>query len=136
MKIAAFDIGDRWTGIATCDPLEIVASPYKTVATSDLTQMIKDLNSQNISHFVVGLPTTMRGTDSQQTLKVRSQFEELKTQFPESTWVLFDERLTSKQADKIKHAKTKEDKLASHSIAAAIILSVYLEYRKIHENTL
>jgi len=36
-----------------------------------------------------------------------------------------DERLTSKQADQIKQAKTKEDKIKSHSIAAALILRSY-----------
>jgi RNase H-fold protein (predicted Holliday junction resolvase) len=43
---------------------------------------------------------------------------------------MWDERLTSKQASKIKSTKTKEDKLRSHAIAAAIFLSTYLEYKR------
>ena len=43
--------------------------------------------------------------------------------------------LTSKQAATIKSAKTKEDKLRSHAIAAAIFLSSYLEYKRFLETS-
>ena len=136
MKIAAFDIGDRWIGIATCDPLEIVASPYHTIQAHELDHTIQELIESGISHFVVGLPKTLRGTDSQQTLKIKDQFDTLKKKFDTASWALWDERLTSKQADAIKRPKTKNDKLASHSIAAALILQSYLERRKFEKEQL
>ena len=77
----------------------------------------------------------MRGTESDQTKKIRFQFEKLRLHFASYEWVLWDERLTSKQAAKIKPTKSKEDKLASHSIAAALILGSYLDYLRQQENT-
>lgn len=134
MKILALDIGDRWTGVAISDPLGILPRPYDTSKTADLfTFLEKTIEKERVSTIVVGLPTTLRGTESEQTKKVIAMTEELKVQFPHIEWKMWDERLTSKQAAGIKSAKTKEDKLRSHAIAAAIFLSTYLEYKRFHE---
>lgn len=134
MKILALDIGDRWTGVAISDPLGILPRPYDTTKTTDLyTFLEKVIPKERISTIVVGLPTTMRGTESDQTKKVIAMTEELKVHFPTIEWKMWDERLTSKQAAGIRSTKTKEDKLRSHAIAAAIFLSTYLEYKRFHE---
>lgn len=135
MKILALDIGDRWTGLAISDPLGILPRPYDTVKTAELfTSLEKIIDKERISTIVVGLPTTLRGTESEQTKKVLEMTETLKNLFPAIEWKMWDERLTSKQAASIKSIKTKEDKLRSHAIAAAIFLSSYLEYKRFHEN--
>ena len=135
MKILALDIGDRWTGMAISDPLGILPRPYDTVKTAELfTSLEKIIPKERISIIVVGLPTTMRGTESDQTKKVLALTETLKNLFPAIEWKMWDERLTSKQAATIKSTRTKEDKLRSHAIAAAIFLSSYLEYKRFHEN--
>lgn len=135
MKILALDIGDRWTGVAISDPLGILPRPYTTVKTTELfTSLEQIIAKERISTIVVGLPTTLRGTESEQTKKVLSMTEELKKFFPTIEWKMWDERLTSKQAATIKSTKTKEDKLRSHAIAAAIFLSSYLEYKRFHES--
>lgn len=136
MKILALDIGDRWTGVAISDPLGILPRPYDTSKTSDLyTFLEKVITKENISTIIVGLPTTLRGTESEQTKKIISMTEALKIHFPTIEWKMWDERLTSKQAAGIKSAKTKEEKLRSHAIAAAIFLSTYLEYKRFHQAT-
>ena len=134
MKILALDIGDRWTGTALSDPTGLLAKPYKTIQTSELVDFLTNvLATESISTIVVGLPLTLRGTESEQTQKTKAIAYELKETFGVVNWVLWDERLTSKQAKKLKRAKTKEEKLRSHAIAAALILSTYLEYVKIHK---
>ncbi len=72
--------------------------------------------------------------ESDQTKKVLELTETLKNLFPAIEWKMWDERLTSKQAATIKSTRTKEDKLRSHAIAAAIFLGSYLEYKRFHEN--
>ena len=72
----------------------------------------------------------MRGTESEQTKKIIAMTENCKDTFPTIEWKMWDERLTSKQAAQMKSTKTKEDKLRSHAIAAAIFLSIYLEYKR------
>ena len=134
MKILALDIGDRWTGIAISDPLGILPRPYDTIKTTDLfTSLEKIISKERIVTIVVGLPTTMRGTESDQTKKVIELTETLKNLFPSLEWKMWDERLTSKQAASLKSTKTKDDKLRSHAIAAAIFLSSYLEYKRFYE---
>jgi putative holliday junction resolvase len=130
-KIAALDVGDQWTGIALSDTLHILAKPYTTVASSQLMAALRELCAlEDISTIVVGYPKTMRGTESDQTRKVRIVYEELKAAFPALTWILWDERLSSKRAETttMGKTKTKEEKLKLHAKAAAFILDSYLTF--------
>lgn len=129
MKILALDVGDSWTGTAISDSLGMFARPYKTVSTIVLKEELTTIiAAEGIATVVVGLPKTLRGTESEQTLKIVSYVESLKNDFSQVNWVFWDERMTSKQAASIKKIKNKEDKLQSHSIAAALILGSYLDY--------
>lgn len=130
MKTLSLDLGDQWTGIAISDALSLLARPLKTVATKDLEKELKAiLSEERIRTLVAGLPITMKGTESAQTKKVKEQKQQLEKLFPDYEWVSWDERLTSKQAQKLKAAKTKEQKLQSHAQAAAFILQSYLDYK-------
>lgn len=133
MKIAALDLGDVWTGTAISDDLGITARPYETIKTEVITTFLKNFIAQEqIDTIVVGYPKTMSGTESQQTKKIIAQKELLQEEFPTVTWVLWDERLSSKQAAHVKKNKSKQDKIASHSVAAALILTGYLLYLSQH----
>ncbi len=127
MKIMALDLGDVWTGTALSDELGITARPYQTVKSKELYDFLREtIEKEKIGTIVIGYPVTMRGTESEQTKKVVAEKERLERAFPDITFDLFDERLTSKQAARIKKTKTKADKIAAHSIAAAVILTTYL----------
>jgi RNAse H-fold protein YqgF len=135
MKTAALDTGDRWVGVAIADALGIVARPYTTTENYKLIPFLTEfIQEERISTIVVGLPITMRGTESDQTRKVKEQIESLKTAFPEVIWEMWDERLTSKQADRMKPSKSKDDKITSHARAAALILQSYLERKNYERN--
>ncbi len=128
MKILAVDIGDKWTGIAISDALRIIARPYETVSTDNLIDSIAEICAKEpIKTVVIGHPKTLKGTKSAQTLKTEAMAETLKQAFPTVTWVLWDERFTSKQAAQIKRPKNKKEKLETHAIAAALFLTSYLE---------
>lgn len=130
MKILALDTGDVWTGTALSDALGIIAKPFKTIKSEELTSFLQELlNKESINTIIVGHPKTLRGTQSEQTKKVEQLFNFLQQEFTSVTWVLWDERFTSQQAARLKQAKNKEDKIHSHSLAAAFILASYLEYR-------
>lgn len=129
MKILALDIGDRWTGTALSDALGMLARPYTTVASKELSPFLTaTILSQRIGTVVVGYPKTMRGTHSEQTIKLLDTVERLKKEFSTVNWVLWDERMTSKQAAELQRQKNKDDKREEHSIAAALILRTYLDY--------
>lgn len=128
MRIAALDLGDVWVGIALSDPLHMLARPYKTVTLSKLTETLTALIAQEqVTEIVVGDPQTLRGTVSEQTLRVREQLAELEKEFPTITWNTWDERMTSKQASTIQKGGSKEEKQRQHSVAAALILRSYLD---------
>lgn len=134
MKILALDIGDVWTGSALSDSLGLLARPYKTVQTTDLIPFIQTIIAQEpVTCIVVGHPKTLGGKLSEQTKKVEQFFDALKKEFTTIQWLLWDERFTSQQADQLKRAKTKEEKIHAHSLAAAFILSSYLDYRHFHQ---
>lgn len=135
MKFVALDVGDVWTGTAISDSIGFFARPYQTVETPDLIPFLtKLLTQESIDTIIVGHPKTLKGTISDQTKKVETMFKELEQHFTSVKWLLWDERLSSKHAQNLKHAKTKEDKIKSHSVAAAFILSTYLEYRALQAN--
>jgi len=134
MKILALDLGDVHTGTAISDVSRIIAKPYKTLSFSNLENSLKEIFSQEtISTVVVGYPKTMMGKISTQTQKVIDIKNEYETKFPDQKWVLWDERLSSKNAEKFKKGKEKEDKLRLHSVAAALILESYLEHLRIRD---
>jgi putative Holliday junction resolvase len=128
MKCLGLDIGDAWTGIALSDALGMFARPYQTIAAADLTAFLTSFFVQEqIRAVIIGHPKTMRGTASAQTEKVEKTKAMLEQQFPDVQWILWDERLSSKRASQLKPARSKEEKLQQHAVAAAFILSSYLE---------
>lgn len=128
MKIFALDLGDVWIGSAISDALRLIATPYQTVTIDQLDSFLQKIfTTQAIDTVVIGLPTTMGGKQSEQTKKVIAHKEKLAQQFPEITWVMWDERLTSKQAEQLSRSHSAQEKQRSHSRAAAFILQSYLD---------
>ena len=136
MKILALDLGDVWVGSALSDPLGISCKPYKTAKFDNLEEFLDEvLAAEPITTVVVGKPTTVStGGESEQTKKIIAQKEALEQKYAEVKgrdikWVLWDERFTSKWADKLqKGIPTKEEKQRAHSVAASFILQNYLDH--------
>ncbi len=136
MKILALDLGDVWVGAALSDALKITCKPYTTVKIQETATFLADiLQKEPIHIIVVGYPKTVgSGGHSEQTKKIIAQKEVLQAQFGECknmpiTWILWDERFSSKRASDLhKGQQTKEDKIKSHAIAASFILQSYLDH--------
>lgn len=135
MKILALDLGDVHTGTAISDITGLLAKPYKTIPTGQLENFLKEIiKEEEIDKIIIGYPKTMAGKISAQTQKIINTKTELEKKFPKIIWILWDERLSSKKAEQLKKIKDKEDKIKSHSIAAAFILDSYLEYLQISKS--
>lgn len=129
MKIAAIDLGDRHIGIALSDASQIISSPYMTITPQELDVFLqKFITKENVTLILVGHPKTLKGTKSEQTVKVENEFNRLSNLFNNIDWKLVDERLSSKHANNLIKAKTKEEKLKSHAIAASLLLESYLQF--------
>ncbi len=127
-KALALDPGDQHIGTALSDELGMLAEPYQTVTPETLDAFLGLIIPQeDINTIVIGYPKTMRGTISAQTQKSIDLKNTLAIKFPDLKLVLWDERLTSQSAAKLKKSTDKTSRLQQHSIAAAIILQTYLD---------
>lgn len=132
-RIIAFDYGTKRVGIATTDPLKIIASSLTTIHPKDIVVFLKKyLETENVELFVVGLPKQMDGSLSQLAVQVKGFVTLLKNNFPNILVEMMDERFTSKMASAtIAQSGLKkgarQNKALVDGIAATIILQSYME---------
>ena len=131
MKFLALDIGKKRIGVATCDRLEVAASPCTVVpAGKAAPQMIVDLaRKEEVDGLVVGLPVSLNGSEGEACRMVRSFLARLEplTELPIE---LVDERLTTRWAEtSLIEAGMRRDrrKMVRDAVSAALILKTYLE---------
>ena len=136
-KILALDIGSVRTGVAISDALGLLAHPLKTlkwVNKEVLLKEVKDLTAENkVSVLVIGVPYTMKGTESEQTKNVLDISDFLKNALDVKI-ELQDERLTTKLAEnmlKDVNKKASKNREIIDQIAAANILQTYLDKNRI-----
>ncbi len=129
----AFDYGNKRTGIAVTDPLQIIATGLGTVHPKDIVDYLKKyLATEQVELFVVGEPKQMDGTPSQSAPQVKGFVTILKKNFPEIPVDLMDERFTSKMASATIaqsgfKKSDRQNKERIDTISATIILQSYLE---------
>ena len=129
-RILGIDYGEKRVGLALSDPMQMIASPYKTIPNNpDLIVAIQSIMKAEIVEIVVvGLPKGMKGQETAQTKHVTSFVENLNQN--DIKVELVDERLTSISAKKAlveQGIKTGYNKGLIDQTAAAIILQQYLD---------
>ena len=132
-RLLSIDYGRKRCGIAVTDVLKIVATGLNTVATAKIVEFIKQyVEKEDVERIVVGLPTTMRGEQSESMKYITPGINRLRKELPGIEIVFFDERFTSVLAHKSMLAsgmkKTdRQDKAIVDEISATIILNDYLQ---------
>lgn len=131
-RIMAFDYGEKRIGIAVTDPLKIIATPLQTVDSKDIIPFLQQyLSTETVELFVVGLPMHLNNTPAHITHLVHTFMRSLQEHFPTIALKTFDERFTSKMAQRIViqsglKKKERQQKERLDQISAAIILQDYL----------
>ena len=131
----AFDYGNKRTGIAVTDPLQIIATGLDTIHPKDIMEFIKKyMQTEQVELFVVGEPKRLDGTATQATPHVKGFITLLKKNFPSIPIETIDERFTSKMASAVVaqsgFKKTdRQNKARVDTISATIILQSYMEKR-------
>src|SRR5699024_1940095 len=98
-RIVAIDYGTKRVGLATTDPLQMIASPLGTVHSKDVINFLKEYDAnEQIEALVVGMPKNLQNEDTNATIHVKRFVVLLKKTFPEKEIHLIDERFTSKMA--------------------------------------
>lgn len=127
------DYGRKRTGVAVTDPLKIVAGNLATVPTHTLLQFIKDyIAREQVERIVIGQPTQLNGEPSESMRYITPFVNRLRSELPDMTIVMYDERFTSTIAhqamiDGGMKKSDRRDKSRVDAIAATIILNDYLQ---------
>lgn len=136
MKIMAVDFGESRTGLAVCDPTELLASPAGTIFEKNTEKTLEKIaaaaQENGAQMVVVGHPLNMDGSRGGRAQRCRDVAERL-TQMLEVPVVLWDERATTKTALSIlgeNRTYGKKRKQVLDSVAATVILESYLAFRK------
>ena len=124
MRVLALDYGSARCGCAISDPTGTLATPIDVVdrpatrrGLARLTDLVRE---REVDRVVVGLPVTLRGTDSAQTREARAFADTLADRVAVPV-ELYDERFTTAIA-----ARTGGDAAAEDSRAAAVLLEDWL----------
>lgn len=134
-RILAIDYGQKRTGIAVTDTLQMIANGLTTVDTKDLEKFITDyVGKEDVSTIVVGKPTQMNGENSENMKRIEPFFNRLKKLFPQKEVVYYDERFTSVLAHQAMlqsgiGKKARQNKGLVDKISATIILEDYMQSR-------
>lgn len=131
LRIIAFDVGDKWIGVAHTDLLQTMAIPLSTWQVDSFKKEFSlYLTKNNLEKAIVGLPLTLSGGQSEQTKKIESWLIERKIEFPQISFFFQDERLSSQFAKRIMQQNKQKSNHSDHSIAASIMLENFLLYTK------
>ncbi|HZT96766.1 MAG TPA: Holliday junction resolvase RuvX [Chloroflexota bacterium] len=130
-SILALDVGDRRIGLASSDPMRVLASPGGVIVRStlerDLEQVLAAIEEHEIGTVVVGLPFNMGGSEGTQAQKTRKFAAALASRGVAVE--LWDERLTTVEAIRILEDQgMKRKRIRRHvdEVAATLILDAYL----------
>lgn len=123
--LLSIDYGEKYIGLALASSEARIATPYKTIVRKN-SSWWKELNDivlrEKITKIIIGHPLGLNSSSTEQTEKIKTFFEKCQQNFNLPIF-LFDERMTSKMAEKFSWPQKKEN----HAIAASIILQDYLD---------
>lgn len=137
MRVLGIDYGDKRIGLAVSDKLNFTAQAlgqYLVKSETEDQKYFKDLVLKyQIGEIVLGLPLKMNGTPGNRAQKTKefARWLEKTLNLPVKLW---DERLTTKQALRILNQQkinSKAKKKYKDQVSAAIILSSYLENKRV-----
>jgi len=140
MRILCVDWGEKYIGLAISDESMTIAFPLKSVHCNGRKEMVDvildEVNKNQASMIVVGLPVTLSGQEGKMAQQVLSFCSYLKKRTTHDV-VLWDERMTTKIASNeglkshsLHRKNFREGKTRVDARAASILLQSYLDYEK------
>jgi putative Holliday junction resolvase len=137
-RVAGIDYGKVRIGFALSDPMKMLASPIKALATQKTLKQTAELilaeikPHEPVEKIVLGLPLMMNGSESPGSKEVRELAKHLE-ELSGKEIVLWDERLTTAQVERtLKEAEMSRKKRSKvvDAMAAGAILQNYLDCNK------
>jgi putative Holliday junction resolvase len=137
MRVLALDLGEKRIGVALSDTLGWLATPLTVLCCSSREAglaAIEELARQHhVEQVVVGYPRSLNGTVGPQARRVGRYVEQLRARLQVPV-ILWDERLSTVQAERLIHETGKRvQRERIDAAAAAVILQSYLDAQSLTE---
>ncbi|MBF4516571.1 Holliday junction resolvase RuvX [Flavobacterium sp. ANB] len=135
-RILSIDYGQKRTGIAVTDEMQIIASGLTTIPTNTLIDFLKDyFTKEKVEVVLIGEPKQMNGQPSESAPIIKGFVTHFSNIFPDMKVVRVDERFTSKMAfqtmiDSGLSKKQRQNKGLIDEISATIMLQDYLSSKR------
>ncbi len=133
-RVLSIDFGQKRTGIAVTDPLQLIAGGLVTVATSELYSFLVDyISKEDVERLIIGFPTQMSGAPSD-NLKRIELFVARWKKHQTIPIEYYDERFTSVLAQQTMRQaglkkKARQNKELVDEISATIILQDWMKQK-------
>lgn len=140
MKAIGIDHGKKRVGVAVSDLNGRLALPLEVVSGKDrhklLTRLFELVEDHAIDTVVVGHPLTLDGSVGPQARQAEEFSTRLQSRLGHgATVVLWDERMTSVQVDRVRPDGSKVRADGTRDLMAAVlILQNYLDAQQIHRS--
>ncbi len=131
-RILAIDYGQKRTGIAVTDELQIIASGLTTIPSNTAIDFLKDyFAKEKVEAVHIGEHKQMHGQPSESASIIKGFVTHFTNHFPDMKVIRVDERFTSKMAfqtmiDSGLSKKQRQNKGLIDEISATIMLQDYL----------
>ena len=131
-RILSIDYGQKRTGIAVTDEMQIIASGLTTVPSATAIAFLKDyFAKEKVEAVLIGEPKQMNGEPSESASIIKGFVTHFTNHFPEMKVIRVDERFTSKMAFQAMinsglKKKQRQNKALIDEISATIMLQDYL----------
>jgi putative Holliday junction resolvase len=133
-RVLALDLGEVRVGLALSDPLGITAQPLPTLQRTSMKKDLRFLDDlvreRGVVRVVVGLPLMLSGEEGPGAVAAREFAERLDRRLDGVEIELWDERLTSVEAERTMLAadvSRKKRKQSVDAMAAVLILQSYMD---------
>lgn len=117
MRVLALDYGSARCGCAVSDPTGVLATPIEPVPSprsrrglARLSRMVEELGAERV---IVGLPISLAGGESTQTVQTREFAAMLARRLPVPV-ELYDERFTTRLAARTGGRASEDSRAAAH----------------------
>jgi putative Holliday junction resolvase len=132
MRVLALDYGSARCGCALSDPTGTIVTPIETVLNPDTRRGLEKIEAlvreREVERVVVGLPLSLRGSETEQTRQTRAFASRLSDRL-ELPVELHDERFTTRMAQRESLAHLSTSSASEDSRAAAHMLESWLTAR-------
>ena len=132
-RILGIDYGEHRIGVAISDPMCMLSTPVETLQVTGMNKAVEQVASivkaREVAKILVGLPLHMNNTKGELAHLCEKFAEKLRKHTGREV-VMWDERLTSKEAERVLLAadvsRAKRKKVID-KMAAQILLQSYLD---------